>query len=30
LPARERRFFHTTIEPLAFEVGRKINAVESA
>jgi HD-like signal output (HDOD) protein len=29
LPARERRLFHTTIEPLAFEIARKINAVES-
>jgi putative nucleotidyltransferase with HDIG domain len=30
LPARERRFFHATIEPLAFEVDRKISAIESA
>ncbi len=30
LPARERRLFHATIEPLAFEVARKINDVESA
>ena len=30
LPARERSLFHTTIEPLAFEIGKKINAVEAA
>jgi len=30
LPERERRLFHTTIEPLAFEIGKKINAVETA
>jgi hypothetical protein len=30
LPERERRLFHTTIEPLAFEIARKINAVETA
>ena len=29
LPNRERGLFHTTIEPLAFEISRKINAVES-
>ena len=29
LPERERRLFHPTIEPLAFEVAKKINAVES-
>jgi HD-like signal output (HDOD) protein len=29
LPARERGLFHQTIEPLAFEIARKINAVES-
>jgi HD-like signal output (HDOD) protein len=29
LPARERRLFHTTIEPMAFEIARKISAVES-
>ncbi len=29
LPARERRLFHVTIEPLAFEIAKKINAVES-
>ncbi len=29
LPARERRLFHATIEPLSFEVAKKINAVES-
>jgi HD-like signal output (HDOD) protein len=29
LPTRERRLFHATIEPLAFEVAKKINAVES-
>ena len=29
LPARERRLFHATIEPLAFEIAKKINAVES-
>ncbi len=30
LPARERRLFHTTLEPLAAEISRKINAVETA
>lgn len=30
LPARERRLFHVAIEPLAFEISKKINAVESA
>ncbi|MGD0546825.1 MAG: HDOD domain-containing protein [Terracidiphilus sp.] len=30
LPARERGLFHSTIEPLAFEIARKINAVETA
>jgi HD-like signal output (HDOD) protein len=30
LPERERRLFHTTIEPLAFEISKKINAVETA
>ncbi len=30
LPPRERGLFHQTIEPLAFEIARKINAVESA
>jgi HD-like signal output (HDOD) protein len=29
LPARERSLFHTAIEPLAFEIAKKINAVES-
>jgi HD-like signal output (HDOD) protein len=29
LPTRERRLFHSAVEPLAFEVGKKINAVES-
>jgi HD-like signal output (HDOD) protein len=29
LPARERSLFHATIEPLAFEIAKKINAVES-
>ena len=29
LPTRERRLFHATVEPLAFEVAKKINAVES-
>ena len=29
LPARERRRFHTEIEPLAQEIARKIDAVES-
>jgi HD-like signal output (HDOD) protein len=29
LPARERGLFHATLEPLAFEIARKINAVES-
>jgi hypothetical protein len=29
LPARERRLFHTEIEPLAQEIARKIDAVES-
>jgi HD-like signal output (HDOD) protein len=30
LPTRERGLFHSTIEPLAFEIGKKINAVEAA
>ncbi|MGA9069852.1 MAG: HDOD domain-containing protein [Terracidiphilus sp.] len=30
LPARERGLFHPTIEPLAFEIARKIDAVEKA
>jgi HD-like signal output (HDOD) protein len=30
LPARERKLFHTTVEPLSFEISKKINAVESA
>ncbi|MGA2277766.1 MAG: HDOD domain-containing protein [Terracidiphilus sp.] len=30
LPERERRLFHTTVEPLTFEVAKKINAVEMA
>ncbi|MGD0094886.1 MAG: HDOD domain-containing protein [Terracidiphilus sp.] len=29
LPTRERRLFHSSAEPLAFEVAKKINAVES-
>jgi len=29
LPVRERRLFHSAIEPLSFEVAKKINAVES-
>jgi len=29
LPTRERRLFHAAIEPLSFEVAKKINAVES-
>jgi len=29
LPTRERRLFHSSIEPLTFEVAKKINAVES-
>jgi HD-like signal output (HDOD) protein len=29
LPERERRLFHPTVEPLAFEIAKKINAVES-
>jgi HD-like signal output (HDOD) protein len=29
LPARERRLFHTEIEPLAQEIARKIDAVEA-
>jgi len=29
LPTRERRLFHATVEPLTFEVAKKINAVES-
>jgi putative nucleotidyltransferase with HDIG domain len=29
LPTRERNLFHTTLEPLAFEIARKIDAVES-
>jgi len=29
LPARERSLFHTAIEPLAFEIAKKIDAVES-
>jgi hypothetical protein len=30
LPARERKLFHTEIETLAFEVSKKIAALESA
>jgi putative nucleotidyltransferase with HDIG domain len=30
LPVRERGLFHQTIEPLAFEIARKIDAVEAA
>lgn len=30
MPTRERGLFHTTVEPLAFEIARKINAVETA
>ena len=30
LPARERRLFHATAETLAFEISRKIDAVEAA
>lgn len=30
LPARERKLFHTTLEPLAAEISRKIQAVETA
>jgi HD-like signal output (HDOD) protein len=30
LPTRERNLFHKTLEPLAFEIARKIDAVESA
>jgi hypothetical protein len=30
LPIRERRLFHATIEPLAAEIARKIDAVETA
>jgi putative nucleotidyltransferase with HDIG domain len=30
LPSRERALFHATVEPLAFEVAKKISAVESA
>jgi putative nucleotidyltransferase with HDIG domain len=29
LPARERKLFHTDVETLAFEVGRKISAIEA-
>jgi HD-like signal output (HDOD) protein len=29
LPTRERRLFHAAVEPLAFEISKKINAVES-
>jgi len=29
LPVRERSLFHATLEPLAFEIAKKINAVES-
>ncbi len=29
LPTRERNLFHTSLEPLAFEIAKKINAVES-
>ena len=29
LPTRERRLFHSAVEPLAFEISKKINAVES-
>jgi hypothetical protein len=30
LPSRERALFHATVEPLSFEVAKKISAVESA
>jgi HD-like signal output (HDOD) protein len=30
IPARERSLFHTAIEPLTYEVTKKINAIESA
>ena len=30
LPARERGLFHSTVEPLAFEIAKKISAVETA
>jgi HD-like signal output (HDOD) protein len=30
LPERERSLFHTEIEPMAFEIAKKINAVETA
>jgi hypothetical protein len=30
LPARERGLFHQAIEPLAFEIARKIDTVEAA
>lgn len=30
LPTRERSLFHTELEPMAFEIAKKINAVESA
>jgi HD-like signal output (HDOD) protein len=29
LPARDRKLFHATVEPLSFEISKKINAVES-
>jgi len=29
LPARERRLFHATVQTLAFEIARKVDAVES-
>ena len=29
LPTRERKLFHTAVEPLSFEIAKKINAVES-
>jgi len=29
LPSRERKLFHATVEPLSFEISKKINAVES-
>jgi HD-like signal output (HDOD) protein len=30
LPVRERGLFHQTVEPLAFEISKKVTAVESA
>ena len=30
LPVRERGLFHQTIEPLAFEIGKKVSAIEEA